>query len=593
MNLPRLGWVAAKLLIIVIVPTVLYVWLGQAIFASHMKTVVTNDPDAGLSRSISALKIALDEEYQVLLSQINHTTDKDWLQKALQDPNMTAAQYHQLGVDVAGYLQRPLLILTNKNGGVLFDTIGLPKSSTEPAPTPTLAPLDSTINPDDVATPNAPPAITFYSVKNWPGIAEAFERNTEMGLTNYNNQYYLSVSAPIVYKKKILGAILLGMKLNSDVLANLKAITQNEVGFYASNHVQVSTFPPGAASEVEKTAYAPRHSAIILNDHKFLWDDVPVNDLDQAVSGHFFIFQPIHESITLEGSTLKSMALLSAGFVLILTAIGLWYILDLFAPLRFITKQVDLVKDSQINAMFPVKRQDQWGDLARAIHEMIQNLKDKERVSLVLGKVVSPQATLKILAEKNYFAIKGERRECTILEAQIKGFNTLSQNMTPETLVEVLNHYLSLINQIVFKHEGMIDKFVGDTAIAVWGAPFSHEDKEIRAVRAALEIQEAVKDINISRIQKGHTPFNLGIGIHTGPVVSGNLGSDQFYDYSVIGEALQTADKLCVMAAPDQVIVSEETYEKIQDLVKAVPANAVVVPGFKAPLKTFEIIEFL
>jgi class 3 adenylate cyclase len=593
MNLSRLGWIAAKLLIVLIIPTALYVWLGQAIFASHLKTVVTNDPDAGLSRSISALKIALDEEYQVLLSQINHTTDKDWLQKALQDPDMTPDQYHQLGVDVAGYLQRPLLILTNKNGGVLFDTIGLPKAGTGPAPTPTLAPLDSYVDPNGTPTPDSPIPMAFFSAKTWPGIAEALERNTEMGLTTYNNQYYLSVSAPIVYKKKIIGALLLGMKLNNDVLANLKTITQNEVAFYANNHVQASTFPASASSEVEKTAFAPRHSAILMNDHNFLWDDVPINDLDQAVGGHFFIFQPIHESITLDGSTLKAMALLGVAFVLVMTVIGLWYILDLLAPLRFIIRQAELVKDNHIHAAFPIKRQDQWGDLARAIHEMIQNLKDKERVSLVLGKVVSPQATQKILAEKNYFAIKGERRECTILQAQIKGFNTLSQNMTPEVLVEVLNHYLSLINQIVFKHEGMIDKFVGDTAIAVWGAPFTHEDKEIRAVRAALEIQEAVRDINISRIQNGHTPFNLGIGIHTGLVVSGNLGSDQFYDYSVIGEALQTADKLCVMAAPDQVIVSEETFEKIQALVKAVPANAVVVPGAKQPLKTYEITEFL
>jgi len=224
---------------------------------------------------------------------------------------------------------------------------------------------------------------------------------------------------------------------------------------------------------------------------------------------------------------------------------------------------------------------------------MIQSLKDKERVSLVLGKVVSPQATQKILAEKNYFAIRGERRECTLLQAQIKGFNTLSQNMTPEVLVEVLNHYLSLINQVVFKYEGMVDKFVGDTAIAVWGAPFAHEDKEIRAIRAALEIQEAVKKFNIIRIQKGHSPFSLGIGIHTGPVVSGNLGSDQYYDYSIIGEPLQTVDKLCVMAAPGQIVVSQETYEKLKDLVLATPTNSIIVPGGKDPLKTYEISKFL
>ena len=165
--------------------------------------------------------------------------------------------------------------------------------------------------------------------------------------------------------------------------------------------------------------------------------------------------------------------------------------------------------------------------------------------------------------------------------------------MTPEVLVDVLNHYLSLINQIVFKQEGMIDKFIGDTAIAVWGAPFAHKDKEIRAVRAALEIQKTVKELNMARVLKGYVVFDLGIGIHTGFVVCGNLGSDQYYDYSVIGEPLQIANKLCAIALPNQVIVSEETYEKIETLVQVTPANPIMMPGSKKRLKTYEIHQLL
>ncbi|HXL72290.1 MAG TPA: adenylate/guanylate cyclase domain-containing protein, partial [bacterium] len=135
--------------------------------------------------------------------------------------------------------------------------------------------------------------------------------------------------------------------------------------------------------------------------------------------------------------------------------------------------------------------------------------------------------------------------------------------------------------------------FIGDTVIAVWGAPLALNDKEMRAVQAALEIQNAVKKLNVNRGKKGHATFNLSIGVHTGPVVSGNLGSDQCYDYSVIGESLQTTDKLCAMAAPGQIIVSEETYEKINGLVQVTPANPMVVPGRKEPLKTYEVNKFL
>ncbi len=593
MKFAKWGWITAKLLVVLVIPVLLYVWISQWVFTSHLKTVVTNDPESALIRSISALKIALDEEYEILLTQLGHTTDKDWLQKGLADSSMTLDQYRQLGKDLSTYLQRPLLVLVNKDGGVLYDTINLPRFSNNPLSTPTIAPLGSLMPTSGDGTNHASKHATLFSVRDWPGFAEAFQKTTQMGLFTYNDQYYLAACSPVLYKKRFVGAILLGIKLNAEVLQRLKVITQNEVAFYANNKVQNSTFPDNAMGDVNKTAFAARHTSINVNNQNFLWDDVPINDLDQVVGGHFFIYQPIHESITVEGSFSKALVGWSVAFILLVLALGLWYVMDLLAPLREITGQVEKMKDGDLNASLPIHRPDDWGDLARALHGMVQMLKDKERVSLVLGKVVSPQAAQKILAEKNYFALKGERRECTLLQVQIKGFNTLSQNMTPEVLVEVLNQYLSLINESVFKYEGMVDKFVGDTAIAVWGAPFTHEDKEIRAVKAALEIQERVKEVNIARIQKGHTAFSLGIGIHTGAVVSGNLGSDRYYDYSITGVPLETVGQLCAMAAPDQVLLTQETYDKIKDVAHAKPARPLMTSGQKEPLATYEIERFL
>ncbi|HXL73382.1 MAG TPA: HAMP domain-containing protein, partial [bacterium] len=341
-----------------------------------------------------------------------------------------------------------------KNGKVLFDTIGLLKSDALPSSPSTIVPIDSNLTPTATPSLNTVSQITSASVKNWPGVTEAFEKNTEMGLTFYGNQYYLSICAPIISRNKIIGAISLGMNLNSDVMGRIKSITQNDVAFYANNHIQISTFPDNASSDVDKTAFTPQRSAIMVNHQKFLWDDVPIDDLDQTVAGHFFIFQPIRETITIDGSALKSMTQLGIIFVLTMLVLGLWYALDLLLPLRLLAKQTKLIKEGQWNTPLPVKRSDDWGKLARSIHDMVRSLKDKERITLILGKVVSPLSIQKILAEKNYFAIKGERRECTLLQARIKGFNTPSKKMTPEVLVEVLNCYLSLINQIVFSHEG-------------------------------------------------------------------------------------------------------------------------------------------
>jgi adenylate cyclase len=139
----------------------------------------------------------------------------------------------------------------------------------------------------------------------------------------------------------------------------------------------------------------------------------------------------------------------------------------------------------------------------------------------------------------------------------------------------------------------MLDRFIGDTAIAVWGVPFTHEDKELRAVRTALEIQEALKDFNISRIKKGSPPFTIAIGIHTGMVVAGNLGSEKRNDYTIIGDPLHIVARLCAMASPGQTVVSDETYQKIKPGVKANPLNPIAVKGSMESLKTYEITQLL
>jgi adenylate cyclase len=272
--------------------------------------------------------------------------------------------------------------------------------------------------------------------------------------------------------------------------------------------------------------------------------------------------------------------------------LGLWYNLSLLSPLHRIIKQINLIKTGKWNSPLPINRPDDWGKLSLSLHEMILSLKDKEKITLILGKMVSPRTAQIILAENNYFSLKGERRKCTLLQAQIRGLSDINPNTEPEFLVEVLNGYFSLINQIAFNHEGMVDKFIGDKAIAVWGAPFADGDEELKAVQAAMEIQNAVQKFNGERAQKGRH-FDLAIGIHTGWVVCGNLGSDQYYDYGVIGDPLQVADKICGMAEPNQIIISEEACEKIKTLVRMIPSNPITMPGSKKPLQTYIINGFL
>jgi class 3 adenylate cyclase len=458
--------------------------------------------------------------------------------------------------------QKPFFLLTDAKGGILYGSLS---SQTQPARPVTAA------------------------LRDWPGFKTAQGGTSAKGLVSLEDGYYLVVSVPVVRQGTVRGVLMLGDALDAGTLHAIRSTTQDDLAFYADGKIRSSTFAEIFAPEVAKTAFVPRHQALPIAGKSFLWEDLPLQGLDGSSGARFFLFEPLKESVIVQGS--PKLAILRWGWVLLTTlfVLGLWYSFHLLSPLRQMTRQVREIHEGNWDTPLPIGRMDAWGSLADSLSDLLGNLREKERLSMVLGKVIAPQAAQKVLSNRDYFSLKGERRECTLLQAQLKGFHTLSQNMPPETLVEALNRYLSFINETVFKHEGMLDRFIGETALAVWGAPLAMEDKEERAVKAALEMQEALKKLNIARIEKGQPAFSLGIAVHTGQVVTGNLGSEKFHDYSVIGEPLQVVSHLCSLAAPGQVIVSEETYEKVKDKVKAEPLAPVAIKGADKPLKTYGV----
>jgi adenylate cyclase len=146
---------------------------------------------------------------------------------------------------------------------------------------------------------------------------------------------------------------------------------------------------------------------------------------------------------------------------------------------------------------------------------------------------------------------------------------------------------------VVFQQEGMLDKFMGESFLAVWGAPFAHEDKETRALKAAQGIHQSLRELNMTRVKKGQSAFQWGIGIHTGMVVTGNLGSNRRNDYTVIGPAVGVVHRLCAKAAPGQTVLSQETYEKVESLVQVKKMEPLLLPGHSAPLSLYEVVELI
>ncbi len=258
-------------------------------------------------------------------------------------------------------------------------------------------------------------------------------------------------------------------------------------------------------------------------------------------------------------------------------------------PLGSLIKGVQEVAKGNLNARVSVKTQDELVLLADAFNGMIEGLREKERVTSILGKYISPEVAKKVLAGQEGVALRGERRECAILFTDIRGFTALSEKAPPEKIVADLNEYFTLMVDVVIKYEGTLDKFIGDALMAVWGAPIPFEDKELRAVKAALEMQEVLGKFNRARVEKNLTPLTMGVGINTGVVVSGNLGSDKRTDYTVIGEEVNLASRLCSKAVPGQILISEYMYRKLKGLVEVRALDPVALKGFTDPVRVYEV----
>jgi len=191
-----------------------------------------------------------------------------------------------------------------------------------------------------------------------------------------------------------------------------------------------------------------------------------------------------------------------------------------------------------------------------------------------------------ILADPAETWLKGHKNDATILFADIRGFTAYAEEREPEALVEMLNTYFEITTRSLLEYGGYVDKFIGDCVLGVFGVPVFRKDHVERAVRAALDLME-----QLHRHSLPHNPLlsSVGVGIHTGPIVSGNIGSQAKMEYTVIGDTVNLASRLSGLAAPGEVLVTDAVCEKLGDMIAVKPAGIRLIKGKIAPVATFRV----
>ena len=267
-----------------------------------------------------------------------------------------------------------------------------------------------------------------------------------------------------------------------------------------------------------------------------------------------------------------------------------------FAMGRRITQPIDKLVDAsraigngEYTFRFKERRKDELGLLMEAFNEMAEGMLERTQVKSALSRYVSPGVARQILSNLDNVALSGKRIEGSVLFADISGFTKISEQTRAEELVSMLNRYFSLITCACAMNNGIVDKYMGDGVMLVFGAPEADKDHAFHAISCALLIQKLIAHENKQREADGLFPVQFRIGINTGSMLAGNMGSHERMEYTVVGDTVNLASRLCGIANSSDIVISREMYARddVTGKVLAGEFQSIRLRGISQPVNTY------
>lgn len=281
--------------------------------------------------------------------------------------------------------------------------------------------------------------------------------------------------------------------------------------------------------------------------------------------------------------------------VTIVSGIALALVLSTIAtrPLRRVKAGVDAIADGDFETRVTGLPKDEFGALGDAVNQMAKSLREREMLKEAFARYVSRDVADRMLESAELPKLEGARQKITVLFSDIRGFTAWSERVQPEEVVAQLNEYFTRMVDIVFSNRGGIDKFIGDGLMAVFGAPLEDEDQEHHAVKTMLEMHEVACELAANWKIKGQHVFQIGMAVHTGAAVVGNIGSEQKMDYTAVGRTVNVAARLEAHTKKAGVagLISAETAQAVRDRFEFESLGNVQLPGVSGELEVFTLPE--
>lgn len=272
-------------------------------------------------------------------------------------------------------------------------------------------------------------------------------------------------------------------------------------------------------------------------------------------------------------------ALVGALLVSLILAHGL------SVPIRELVGATEQISAGNFKVQLPVRSQDDLGQLAKSFNEMAADLALKDKYHSILHTIADKDVAQQLLEGK--IALGGELREATVMFCDIRGFTALTQNMNPTEVIAMLNEHMTVLTRIVTTHHGVVDKFIGDSIMALFGAPKSYGDDALNAVRCAQQMMAERAKLNATSIYI----IQMGIGLASGRVLAGNMGSADRSNYTVLGERVNLAARLCSVAARGEIVIGPTTRDQLGDRISVEAMDPLQLKGFSDSIVAYKLLD--
>lgn len=399
---------------------------------------------------------------------------------------------------------------------------------------------------------------------------------------------------------KFLGAILFGLPLQ--VFAEKQLYEQSKrsefgeimSGVWVENALVSSTIPKEQREEIashiartmRRSGKNQREITMPVNGvrHQIFYRVLnPDSPFPQAAQVNFYSLAAMDAEVAELRRDVGGLAVLGLAIALLLV---LWLSRSLSGPVRDLVMATQEIEQGNFDVRVPVRRQDEVGRLAASFNEMAAGLALQEKYRSVLHAVADRTVAEQLIAQSSGLGLGGETRHVTMLFCDIRGFTSLTENMPPADVIELLNEHMTALTEVAYEHGGIVDKFVGDLIMVLFGAPVSTGQDATRAVQCALSMLQVRRRLNAT----SRHSLEMGIGIATGPVVAGCMGSDQRLSYTVLGHRVNLASRLCSIAQAGEIVMDAETYAEARDLIPAEPMPPMQLKGISEPVHPWRAV---